>query len=60
MSERKQKVLHLAEKYAFQLRQEYVGKVMKVLFESDGTGHTENFLPVQIFGERERRMRLRK
>lgn len=54
---RKRKVLELAEHTAFLLRQEYVGRTMKVLLESkekEGTtflGHTENFLPVLVEGE---------
>jgi threonylcarbamoyladenosine tRNA methylthiotransferase MtaB len=48
MQERKQKVLRESEKQAFELRNGYVGKRMKVLIESeqDCSGHTDNFLPV--------------
>ncbi|MBI3508999.1 MAG: tRNA (N(6)-L-threonylcarbamoyladenosine(37)-C(2))-methylthiotransferase MtaB [Chlamydiia bacterium] len=48
IQERKQRLLRLAEKTAFALRQRYVGKTMSVLVETGGTGHTANFLPVQI------------
>ncbi|MFI5334340.1 MAG: tRNA (N(6)-L-threonylcarbamoyladenosine(37)-C(2))-methylthiotransferase MtaB [Chlamydiales bacterium] len=46
--ERKQKVLRFAERHAFELRQNYVGRTMSVLVENaeEGMGHTENFLPV--------------
>jgi threonylcarbamoyladenosine tRNA methylthiotransferase MtaB len=46
MNERKQIVLRESEKLAFELREAYVGKQMKVLIEDEGFGHTENFLPV--------------
>lgn len=53
IQERKQKVLRLAEQTAFALRQKYVGRLMKVLTESDDkiesdliSGHTDNFLKV--------------
>lgn len=53
--ERKQEVLNVAEQIAFELRQNYVGRRMKVLTESQDknfpgeiTGHTENFLTVRI------------
>jgi tRNA A37 methylthiotransferase MiaB len=39
---------HLSEKMSFALRQSYVGREMSVLVEGDQTGHTENFLSVQI------------
>ena len=54
---RKRKVLEVAEQTSFLLRQEYVGRKMKVLLESpekDGKtflGHTENFLPVFVEGQ---------
>ncbi|MES2198905.1 MAG: tRNA (N(6)-L-threonylcarbamoyladenosine(37)-C(2))-methylthiotransferase MtaB [Chlamydiota bacterium] len=54
---RKRKVLELAEQTSFLLRQEYVGRKMKVLLESTDKegktflGHTENFLPVFVEGE---------
>lgn len=53
---RKRKVLELAESTAFLLREEYVGRTMKVLLESLEktenvfSGHTENFLPVLVEG----------
>jgi threonylcarbamoyladenosine tRNA methylthiotransferase MtaB len=50
---RKQQLLRMAEVISFDLRQQYVGRRMTVLTEardSQGmlTGHTENFLQVQI------------
>jgi threonylcarbamoyladenosine tRNA methylthiotransferase MtaB len=50
IQERKQRVLRLAEKHAFELRQKYVGKTLKVLIENaeDKLGHTDNFLPVVL------------
>lgn len=52
IQERKQKVLRLAEKHAFELRQNYIGRSLSVLIENaeEGTGHTENFLPVIVRG----------
>lgn len=51
IQERKQIVLREAEKLAFDLRQQYVGREMKVLIETNSTGHTENFLPVLVQGK---------
>lgn len=51
IQERKQVVLREAEKLAFELRQQYVGREMKVLIETNSTGHTENFLPVLVQGK---------
>ncbi len=57
IQERKQKVLRLAEKLSFDLREEYVGKTARVLLESFDektgffSGHTENFLPVLVQGK---------
>lgn len=54
---RKRRVLELAEETSFLLREEYVGRQMKVLLESpekEGEaflGHTENFLPVIVEGK---------
>jgi threonylcarbamoyladenosine tRNA methylthiotransferase MtaB len=55
INERKQKLLRLAEKIAFDLRSEFVGRTMAVLTESDEglieghiSGHTENFLTVCV------------
>ncbi len=49
---RKQRVLRLSEKIAFDLRSQYVGRTMKVLIENTegegSVGHTENFLKVFI------------
>lgn len=53
LQERKQRVLHEAEKIAFDVRQGYVGKKGKVLIEESGNmpqGHTENFLKTVIHG----------
>ncbi len=46
IQERKQIVLRESEQRAFEMRQEYVGKKMKVLIEDENSGHTDNFLPV--------------
>jgi len=43
IQERKDIILREAERGAFNLRQQYVGKTMKVLTEDNGVGHTENF-----------------
>ena len=48
---RKQELLHLAEQTAFQLRQQFVGRKMSVLLESDNEGHTPNFLKVFVDGK---------
>jgi threonylcarbamoyladenosine tRNA methylthiotransferase MtaB len=55
IQERKQMVLRHAEKIAFELREKYVGRKMKVLLEAEDsahpgylTGHTDNFLPVLV------------
>lgn len=51
LAERKQRILRMAEQIAFELRQKYVGRAMRVLTESSDqshrvTGHTHNFLTV--------------
>lgn len=51
--ERKQKLLRLAEKTAFELRDRFVGRRMKVLLENETkpgfiSGHTSNFLRVWV------------
>lgn len=58
IQKRKQIVLRLAEKVAFDLRERYVGRTMKVLVEAEEklqpgffSGHTENFLAVSIPAE---------
>lgn len=58
IKERKQEVLRLSEEIAFLLRQDYVGRTMSVLTETDRdpvtgmiSGHTENFLNVLIDGK---------
>lgn len=55
ISERKQRLLRLAEKVSFDLRHQFIGKVMTVLLENDETtmpgyigGHTSNFLQVFV------------
>jgi len=52
MMERKQVLLRLAEKVAFDLREQYVGIELEVLLEvTDGThfsGHSDNFLRVMV------------
>lgn len=53
IKERKQKLLRLAEKNAFQLRNRFLGRKMTVLLENGAKpgflfGHTANFLPVWI------------
>jgi len=45
---RKQEVLRLSEKIAFDIRNRYVGKTMSVLTESTQSGHTDNFLEVSF------------
>lgn len=53
VQKRKIQLLHHAEKKAFELRDAFVGRKMKVLLESeDGefiNGHTPNFLKVRLF-----------
>lgn len=58
IKKRKQEILRMAEKTAFQLRENYVGRCMSVLTESidssrphEISGHTENFLMVWIPSE---------
>ncbi len=58
IQERKQRLLRLAERHAFTLRQSYVGQKRWVLFEKDTdsesgwiSGHTDNFLPVMVANE---------
>jgi threonylcarbamoyladenosine tRNA methylthiotransferase MtaB len=51
--ERKQRLLRLAEKTGFELRQRFVGRKMKVLLENETkpgflSGHTANFLRVWV------------
>jgi threonylcarbamoyladenosine tRNA methylthiotransferase MtaB len=52
IQERKQMVLRESENLSYALREQYVGKTMKVLVETDNFGHTDNFLPVFCKGER--------
>lgn len=49
---RKQEVMRLSEQVAFELREQFVGRTMKVLMEGNGIGHTENFLPVLLPGRK--------
>ncbi|NDD58509.1 MAG: tRNA (N(6)-L-threonylcarbamoyladenosine(37)-C(2))-methylthiotransferase MtaB [Chlamydiae bacterium] len=58
MQERKREVLTLAERSSFLLREQYLGKEMKVLLESEEkekpgmfSGYTENFLQVFVQGD---------
>lgn len=48
IKERKAALLKLDEEQAFELRQKFLGRKMKVLIENKGQGHTENFLPVML------------
>ncbi len=55
MNVRKQIVLRTAEQTAFELREAYLGKCLKILTEARDEinpshihGHTENFLPVWV------------
>ena len=49
MKERKQELMRLSEKTAFEMRNRFVGRVMPVLLESGGLeGMTPNFLKVAI------------
>jgi len=50
IQERKQRLLRASEKLSFDLRQESIGQVVSVLMEADGSGHTDNFLPVAVPG----------
>ncbi len=56
--ERRQIVLRSAEKHAYLLREQFIGRKMHVLLESEErsmpgyiSGHTANFLPVLVKGE---------
>jgi threonylcarbamoyladenosine tRNA methylthiotransferase MtaB len=56
MRRRKQELLRLAEKTAFELRQQFVGRKMSVLLENETkpgylSGHTANFLRVWVPAE---------
>ena len=51
VEKRRQQLLRSAEKVGYELRDDFVGREMSVLVESDNKGHTENFLPVQIIGK---------
>jgi threonylcarbamoyladenosine tRNA methylthiotransferase MtaB len=55
IKERKQAVLHLSEQMAYELRNQYVGREMAILTESEDkgrpgeiSGHTDNFLMVWV------------
>ncbi len=50
LQERGQRLLRAAEKRAFALRETYVGRRLPVLFESGGSGYTDNFLSVVVEG----------
>ncbi len=50
---RKQRLLRIAERHAFELRNTYIGQRRLVLFENEenvkgSRGHTDNFLPVVV------------
>ncbi len=56
LSKRKNELLRLSEKNAFDLREQFIGREMKVLIEDKEkngfvTGHTENFLRVKVLSE---------
>ncbi|NGX50627.1 MAG: Threonylcarbamoyladenosine tRNA methylthiotransferase MtaB [Chlamydiae bacterium] len=48
IEERKHRLLEVAEREAFQLRNKFVGREVDVLLESKDRGHTEHFLSVSI------------
>ena len=52
INERKARVLQLAERQAYDLREKYVGRTLSVLTEDDHSGHTENFLTVILPGRK--------
>lgn len=47
---RKAQVLQMAERTAFELRSQYVGRRMSILTEEERGGHTANFLRVDLEG----------
>ncbi len=51
ISERKGRLLRMAEQQAFLLRESFVGTKAKVLIEEGAFGHTDNFLEVNVVGE---------
>lgn len=51
IKDRKQKVMRLSEKMAYELREKYVGCTMTILSEGNDSGHTDNYLNVLIRGE---------
>jgi threonylcarbamoyladenosine tRNA methylthiotransferase MtaB len=48
--ERKNELLRLSERVAYELREGYVGRELDVLIEGNGMGHSDNFLPVSVEG----------
>ena len=52
MERRRQELMKVAKAQGMKLREKYVGRKMKVLVESQNKGHTENFLEVEILGDR--------
>ncbi len=48
IQKRKAELLKVAERNAFELRNQFIGKTFSVLLETPKMGHTENFLPVFI------------
>jgi threonylcarbamoyladenosine tRNA methylthiotransferase MtaB len=56
INERKKRLLQMAGKKAFDLRQKYLGQKMKVLLEEKHDekyifGHSDNFLPIKVVNE---------
>ena len=54
MEVRRQKLMKVAKAQGIKLRDQYVGRKMKVLVENNNKGHTENFLEVEILGDKVR------
>jgi threonylcarbamoyladenosine tRNA methylthiotransferase MtaB len=46
--QRQTRLLHAAQQAGYRLRERFVGRRMELLTESEGMGHTANFLPVRI------------
>ena len=54
IKERKERLLRVAERESFLLRDAFVGQKLKVLMEERAFGHSDNFLPVYLTGDAER------
>lgn len=54
MERRRKRLLEIAERGAFELRNRYVGRSFDVLLEKDDRGHTRHFIPVSVPGLRGR------